>query len=76
MMHLIFTFARIFPALAIPSVAIFIELGIYYRRKASKMQYYMFGFAGTTVFLVLMWLFFRGDVHSDQWIRTVNEAFS
>ena len=75
-MHIIFTLARIYPAWSLPTAFIFFELVIYYRRKNSKMQYYMGGLVGAQVIILLLWLIFRGDLHSDSWIRALIEAFS
>lgn len=76
MMHLVFTLARIYPAWAVPTAFIFFELAIYYRRKNSKIQYYMGALVGIQVLLLLLWLLFRGDIHSDLWVRAILDAFS
>ncbi len=75
-MHFVFTFVRIYPAWAVPTAFIFFELAIYYRRKNSKMQYYMGGLVGIQLLLLFLWLIFRGDIHSDYWVRAVFDAFS
>jgi hypothetical protein len=76
MLHFIFTLARIYPAWAVPIAFIFFELGIYYRRKNSRMQYYLWGLVVLQLLLLLLWIIFRGDIHSDQWIRAFIDAFS
>jgi hypothetical protein len=76
MMHFFFTFARIYPAWAVPTAFIFFELGIYYRRKASKLQYYLWGITAIQILLLLVWLIFRGDINSDLWVRAVVDAFT
>ena len=75
-MHFFFTLVRIYPAWAVPTAFIFFELGIYYRRKASKFQFYMWGLVGVQSLLLLLWLIFRGDIHSDNWVRAFFDAFS
>jgi len=47
------------------------EVGIYYHRKKNNVKYSLCGFAGFLGLSTVLWLIFRGDIHSDQWVRSV-----
>jgi hypothetical protein len=70
-MHSIFTLMRLYPFWSVPLAAIFVQLGIYFRRRTSSLQWSCFGMAGLLVLTALIWIVGRGDLHSDQWVRAV-----
>jgi len=69
-MHVAFTLARFYPYWALPVILVVIELGIFFRRRASSLQWGVFTLAGILLFMVLLWFGFRGDIHSDAWIKS------
>lgn len=69
-MHLIYTAMRFFPWWALPLALVIGELGVFFRRRASRTQFACFGVAGVLVLSALAWFFFRGDLHSDRWVRS------
>jgi ABC-type polysaccharide/polyol phosphate export permease len=70
-MHLIFLAARIYPFWALPMAIVVAQLYFFFRRRNSNIQYS--ALAGIMMLLggIVAWFFFRGDLNSDQWIRTV-----
>lgn len=70
-MHLIYTVMRFFPWWALPMAFVIGELGVFFRRRASRAQFACFGVAGMLVLCALAWIFLRGDLHSDRWVSAV-----
>jgi hypothetical protein len=70
-MHLIYAAVRFFPWWALPAAFVLGELGIYLRRKRSRTQRFCWAAVSVLVALSVCWFFFRGDLHSDNWVRTV-----
>ena len=68
---IIYTAVRIFPAWAIPIAFIFWELGVYFRRRAEPSQHICWGIVGLFSVATLLWVFFRGDLNSDIWVRAL-----
>ena len=68
-MHLIFTLARLFPYWGLAVVLLSGQLGVFFRRKGSVLQWYCWANAGFYGFMILLWLVFRGDMNSDAWIK-------
>ncbi|MBI4924390.1 MAG: hypothetical protein HY843_00580 [Bdellovibrio sp.] len=68
-MHILFAAARFFPFWGFMFALIFFELGRFFRRKDSKLQYSCFLAAIVFLGFVGSWFYFRGDMHSDNWIR-------
>ena len=69
MSHWIFLLGRTYPYWALPLVLGFAQFGIFFRRRKEKGQYVC---AAMIVFLLVttaLWIFYRGDRHSDAWIR-------
>lgn len=68
-MHIVFALVRFFPFWGLMAALIFFEFGRSFRHKDSKLQYSFF--FGSVLFfaLVVCWFYFRGDVHSDTWVR-------
>lgn len=70
-MRELFLAARFFPYWALPVTLILFELGRFFRRRQMGMQFVCFGTAGLLILLTLLWFVFRGDLHSDAWIRAL-----
>ncbi len=70
-MHTIYTLARLFPYWALPVAFLVAELGWYFRRKRSASQHFCWLTTVTLVVTAISWIAFRGDLHSDRWVRLV-----
>lgn len=68
-MYIIFALARYFPFWGLVVALIFWELGRYFRRYGLGLQYSCFFMALVFLGAVGAWIYFRGDIHSDQWVR-------
>jgi TctA family transporter len=70
-MHFIFLLARIYPFWALPMAIVLAQLAIFFRRRESGLQYS--SMAGVVLLTagIFAWFFFRGDIHSDDWVRTI-----
>ena len=67
---------NLFPFWGAGLIIVFAELAIFYRRRKSKVWKTFVACGGFIGFLILLWLIFRGDVHSPAWIDTLYRAFS
>jgi len=70
-MHILYLGARIYPFIGIGLLVLTLQLGIYYKNKSPGLKWAMWcstGFFGLTS---ILWVIFRGDLHSDQWIHYV-----
>lgn len=72
-MHLIFLAVRTFPFWAVPVAIVFGQLGVYFWRRRSGLRFVFFGCAASLVIGAIAWIVFRGDLHSDAWVRAVLE---
>ena len=70
-MHVIYFLGRLYPYWAIPAIVILVEVGIFFKRKNHRIQYYFWGSTFMLGLGLLGWFIFRGDKFSDEWIRTV-----
>lgn len=68
-MHVLFALARFFPFWALPLGFVIAELGWFFRRRGSRLQYACFSGVGFLFVFFVLWVVFRGDLHSDQWVR-------
>jgi len=68
-MHLIFLAARILPYWAIPIALVCGQLAIHFTRRQSKVAYLWWGTVAGLFLTSGFWIFFRGDLHSDDWLR-------
>jgi len=73
-MHIFYLIGHIYPFFAIPVIVIFAELGIFFKRRVSKFQYFFWVWIVTLSMGIVGWVVFRGDIHSDQWVRYVIES--
>lgn len=74
-MHTLYVLARIYPWWAIPLVVVLGELGFFFRRRRSKKQRIFWIGALALILGLILWFYYRGDLNSDQWVRTVSENF-
>lgn len=70
-MHLFYLAARTYPYWAVPVAIVFGQLGIHFMRRDSVLRFLFFGIAAGLVVGAFAWIFFRGDLHSDVWVRTL-----
>ena len=68
-MYLFYTMMRLFPFWAVPLALVCGEIGMFYYRKQSWIRYYIWSVGGFLVLATLLWLIFRGDLYSDQWMN-------
>lgn len=68
-MHSLFVLLRFYPYWALPAAFVIVELGMHYRRRKQKTQWVVFGISGVLSLTSLLWIVFRGDLHSDRWVR-------
>ncbi len=59
-----------YPFWALPAILLFVELARYfYRRNLGRAL--LFAFVAFLLTIALgLWIGFRGDLHSDEWVRT------
>ncbi len=69
-MRFIFLIARLYPYWALPGALVLGELGLYFRRNRSGLQYPFWFISLVLLVGIVLWFFYRGDLHSDQWIRS------
>lgn len=70
-MHFIYLLGRIYPFWALPLIVIAVEVGIFFKRKKSKIQYYFWAAVFSLSLGILIWLLLRGDRYSDRWIHSL-----
>ena len=68
-MHVIFLLARVYPYWALAVSIVLLQIAVFYRRRDNKLQWTFVGIAGGLMLGVLAWFVFRGDIHSDSWVR-------
>jgi hypothetical protein len=73
-MHHFFTIARIYPYWAFPLAIVLAELGIFFKRRKNSTRSY-FCWASVVVLGIgfFLWFYYRGDLNSDQWVRSMVE---
>ncbi|HCM39581.1 MAG: hypothetical protein A2Z97_07720 [Bdellovibrionales bacterium GWB1_52_6] len=69
-MHLIHWLMRFFPYWAIPAAFILGELALHFRRKKSAVEWFCWGMVLLLIILIVLWVAMRGDLHSDQWVKS------
>lgn len=70
-MRYLFLAFRTYPYWAIPVALVFGQIGIHFRRRQSLYFAFWFGISFGLIVVGAGWVFFRGDLHSDQWLRWV-----
>jgi hypothetical protein len=65
-------FLHVYPFIAISAAVVFLELGIYLKRKQRMRRYYMcLAAAGFLAVTGGIWFFFRGDLNAQNWVKTL-----
>jgi hypothetical protein len=74
-MHWIFAMFRFFPYWGLPLVLVFFETGVYFKRRLlTRRQLMCWAASGILILMIGAWFFYRGDIHSDRWVRTLFES--
>ena len=68
-MRLAFAILRYYPLIAIPLAGVLAELAYFMKRKGSSLQYVYWGISILLVVTSVLWGVYRGDIHSDQWLK-------
>ncbi len=68
-MHTIHLLMRYFPFIGGAFAFGFTQIAIFLRRKVRKTQWYWWSAASFWFILIGVWLFFRGDKNSDEWVK-------
>lgn len=72
-MRLLYLAFRTFPFWSFPLMLIMGELGRHFYRNKSKVQYVCWAVVVSIIALTTLWFVYRGDLHSDQWVRQLFE---
>ncbi|MGE0616089.1 MAG: hypothetical protein AB7P04_10650 [Bacteriovoracia bacterium] len=67
-MVLIYAAVRFFPYWAVPLAIVLADIGLYFRRKKSRTQWFFWFTTGLCLLLTLIWFIYRGDMNSDRWL--------
>jgi hypothetical protein len=70
-MRYYFLLARLYPYWALPLAVVLVQLGIFFRRRKSPIQYACLGEAGLLLLGIVAWFVFRGDLYTDRWLRVI-----
>ena len=70
-MHVYFSIARFYPYWAVPVALVIGEMAVFFRRRESGLQWPLFGLGGLILFIAILWFVFRGDIHSDDWLKAI-----
>jgi hypothetical protein len=68
-MSFVYLLARIYPYWALALGMVLFQLAVFFRRRQSSVQYSLLGAIGFLGLGILAWFYFRGDLHSDDWVR-------
>ena len=68
-MHLLFLLLRIYPYWALPCAFVVAEVGVFFRRKKSPVQFIAWLAVLTLIVSSVLWIVNRGDLNSDKWLR-------
>ena len=68
-MYIVYALVRFYPFWGLILALTLFELGRAFRRKGSPLGYPCLGMGVSLMALVGCWIYFRGDVHSDQWVK-------
>jgi len=74
-MHWIFVLAHFLPFWAIPLAGALVQLAVHFRRRGSVLQWYFGVLAVGLVVASGAWIYFRGDRHSERWLKTFIEVY-
>jgi len=68
-MNLIFTLILYYPVWAVPVALAAIQLGVHYRRRKSRNQFFCWFLAFLMLASSGAWVYYRGDAKGAQWLR-------
>ena len=68
-MHLIFFMVRYYPVLAVCLILVAAQFGYFFRRKKDPVEFACWAMIAILAVTVGLWIYFRGDLHSDLWVR-------
>ena len=69
MVRLLFAIFRYYPLIMVPSAVLMAELAWYMKRKGSRSYKYYFAFSVVLVISSGVWIYFRGDLYADKWLK-------
>ena len=70
-MHTLYFMLRVLPYWALPMAFCFGQVGLYFRRRRNAAQFPLYGASLLLIVASALWIYFRGDVHVEQWIRWI-----
>lgn len=70
-MHSFFFLAHYYPVLAVCMCTVIGQIGYFYRRKKDPIEYACWAMIAIFGITTLLWVYFRGDLHSDLWVRKI-----
>jgi len=70
-MHIVYALARTYAYWALPVAFVVAEIGLFFRRRKSPIQYYCWTAVGFIGFTWILWIALRGDLNSDTWLRSL-----
>jgi 4-hydroxybenzoate polyprenyltransferase len=77
LIHFIYVIAHLYPVAAIPAALGAVQLAFHFKRqKRRPPMVFLFMFALFCVLTTAVWIFFRGDLHAQHWVKMVVESFS
>lgn len=69
-MHILHILGRVYPFLAMALGLSFVQFALFFRRRESRL-WWAFAVFGVAAFgSMIAWFVLRGDLHSDEWVRT------
>lgn len=68
----LYTALKVYPFWAIPIAMILAELAIFLKRRRSPSQFPFWSLVSFFLITSLLWFVFRGDIYSDQWVKTLS----
>lgn len=75
-MHTLIWIGRLFPIIAIVVIFALVQIAIHFRRRAdTKRLVFVVGIGGLLGLLTVLWIYFRGDMNSDRWVRDIFGGF-
>ena len=69
--HFLFLLMRLLPFWSFPSALISFQLALHFRRKLSPWYRLLALVALALLSMLGAWIYYRGDLHSDAWVRTI-----
>lgn len=70
-MYLLYLAFRLYPVIALCLILVLVEVAFHYRRKRDIRQWYCVALGVLLFISSVVWLVFRGDLHSDDWLKAI-----